>query len=292
MVIFLFTKGNQLKGACAANEWSVSKESILLFTNFFILFLLALVFIGTISPLLVEAIKGTKISIQQPFFNAFAPWIGVSLVCLVGVGNLMRWKNGKIDSPLFGLLLPFVFALLLTESLNLQRHFEFKVFAIYVIVIWSCLVLLVDLVFRLNKLNWHGSLLLKYNRSYLGSVISHIGFLTAMLGFSGSYTDINAQVNLKLHESTTFQGYTLTNEGLGYKQEYNAQYVVAKIKAIENATGDVWNITPMRSKFNNNEQWFHEVGIHSVVCRFPSHSFPDMWGSAVLWPRPPSVGDG
>lgn len=260
----IFIQGNKLKGACVANEWSFSKESALLFTNFFILFLLALVFIGTISPLLIEAIKGTKISIQQPFFNAFAPWIGMSLVSLVGLGNIIRWRNGKIDNPILELLFPFICSLILTLLLNIQRHFDTKVFIIYLIVLWSCCVLIVDLFTRLKKMNWHAIALLKYNRSYLGSLIAHLGFLIAMLGFSGGYTDIAANVTLKLNESTSFQGYTIVNEGLGYKQEYNVQYVVAKLKSIRDSTGEVTMINPMRSKFTNNEQWFNEVGVYST----------------------------
>jgi len=98
LLLLVGLRGHLLQGAAQAQTWVVSKESALLFTNFFLLFLLALVCIGTLLPLIVEAVRGVKISIQQPFFNAFAPWIGVGLVALLGVGNLMGVKS-KIQLP-------------------------------------------------------------------------------------------------------------------------------------------------------------------------------------------------
>jgi cytochrome c-type biogenesis protein CcmH/NrfF len=56
----------------------------------------------------------------------------------------------------------------------------------------------------------------------------------------------------------------MTNEGLGYQRDYNAQFVVAKLKTRDDKTGEQFLITPMRSKFSHDEQWFNEIGIHST----------------------------
>nr|BFD32841.1 heme lyase CcmF/NrfE family subunit [Pigmentibacter ruber] len=272
-VVFLLTlttglvllRGYLLPGAAKANDWRVSKESALLFTIFFFLFLLALVFIGTILPLVVEATRGIKISIQQPFFNAFAPWIGFGLVLLLGIGNLFRWKNGKIPNPIYCLLLPFILAGALTYFIKLEHALDFKNTIAFQIIIWTSLVLIMDLIYKLKALRWNTKLFIIYNRPYLGSIIIHLGFLCAIAGFIGNYRGVSAEVNLKLHESTEFNGYILKNEGLGYNREYNAQYVINKIKAVKQDSKEEVFILPMRSKFTNNEQWFNEIGIHSTI---------------------------
>lgn len=261
----VFLRGQILPGAAKANEWRVAKESVLLFTIFFLLFLLALVFIGTILPLVVEATRGIKISIQQPFFNAFAPWIGFGLVLLLGIGNLMRWKNGKIDSPIYCLLIPFIVASLFTFFIWKIHALDLKNAIAFQIIIWTAFVLIMDLIYKLKSLRWNAKLILIYNRPYLGALVIHLGFLCAIAGFLGNYRGLSAEVHLKLNESTSFNGYTIKNEGLGYNREYNAQYVIGKLKAINEKNKDEIMIYPMRSKFTNNEQWFNEIGIYSTI---------------------------
>ena len=47
-------------------------------------------------PIVSEWMTGQRISIQAPYFNAFAPWIGLGLVLTIAIGNLMRYQTDKI----------------------------------------------------------------------------------------------------------------------------------------------------------------------------------------------------
>ncbi len=263
-ITLIFTRGFLLEGACKTNEWKQAKETTLLFTNFFLLFLLALVFIGTILPLVVEALRGIKISIQQPFFNSFAPWIGLGFVSILGIGNLMKWKTGKIEDPISCIAFPAIWAFILTLCFHFQKNLDLKVTFAYFMIFWSCFTLIMDIVFKLKEMRWNGMAFLKFNRSYLGAIIIHLGFLMALLGFTGNYQTTSAEVNLNLHQSTHFQGYKITNNGLSYKAEYNVQYVGANLTAVDDFSKESIVISPTRSKFTNNEQWFNEIGVHST----------------------------
>jgi cytochrome c-type biogenesis protein CcmF len=259
----VFSRGSLLQGAGRTNAWVLSKESTLLFTDFFLLFLLALVGVGTLLPLIVEAVRGVKISIQQPFFNAFAPWIGVGLVAILGVGNLMRWRNGKIDDPVASLAFPAVWATLLTALLAWRKELDVRSTIGFFLVIWTAGTLVMDLVFKLKAIRWNGKAFLKFNRPYLGAWIAHMGFLVAIAGFLGAYRGIEQQTTLDLGQSTEFFGYTLTNRGLEFGQAYNYQNVKARIEAV-NRDGDATTILPMRSKYTNKEEWLNEIGVHST----------------------------
>ena len=263
-LLLIFLRGYLLEGAAKINEWRVSKETSLLFTIFFLLFLLAIVFIGTILPLVVEAIKGVKISIQQPFFNAFLPWIGMGFVSILGVGNLMKWKTGKIDDPISCLLYPAFWSLCLTLALTYQKGLNVKVSIAYFMVFWTAFVLIMDLLYKLKSLHWKTGAFLKYQRAYLGALIIHLGFLMAILGFTGNLQMSSAEVNLNLHQSTTFHGYKITNNGLTYSSEYNVQTVGGVLNATNLDTKETVLISPMRRKFTNNEQWFNEIGVYST----------------------------
>jgi len=263
LIFLIATRGHLLQGAARAQTWTVSKESALLFTNFFLLFLLALVCIGTLLPLIVEAVRGVKISIQQPFFNAFAPWIGIGLVALVGVGNLMRWRSGKIQDPVAGLLYPALWSAALTAVLAWHKALDVRSTVGYLLILWTAFVMIMDLVFKLKAIRWNGQVFLKFNRPYLGSWIAHLGFLLAISGFLGGYRGIQAEARLATNESTQFYGYTLTYRGMKYAKEYNATYASAVIEA-KNESGEIVEVNPTRSKYTNKEEWLNEIGIHST----------------------------
>ncbi len=133
------------------------------------------------------------------------------------------------------------------------------------IILWTAFVLIIDLIYKLKSLRWNAKLMLIYNRPYLGALVIHLGFLCAIAGFLGNYRGLAAEVQLKLNETTFFNGYTIKNEGLGYTREYNAQYVIGKLKAVNENNKEEITIYPMRSKFTNNEQWFNEIGIYSTL---------------------------
>ncbi len=263
-VLTLITvRGHLLQGAARSNTWALSKESALLFTNYFLLFLLALVLIGTLLPLIVEALRGEKISIQQPFFNAFAPWIGVGLVSIVGVGNLLRWRNGKIDDAVASILMPLLWSIVLTSCLYFRKNLDVRSTIGFFLIIWNAGILIMDLFFKLKTMRFNGNLFLRFNRPYLGSWIAHMGFLVAIAGFIGHYRSLEAHTTLQLGESTSFYGYTFTNKGLTYSREYNYQLVGATVEA-KDANGNISVIQPFRSKYTNKEDWLNEIGIEST----------------------------
>jgi cytochrome c-type biogenesis protein CcmF len=263
LLVLITTRGHLLQGAAQVQTWTVSKESALLFTNFFLLFLLALVCVGTLLPLIVEAIRGVKISVQQPFFNAFTPWIGVGLVGLLGVGNLMRWRNGKIEDPVAGLLFPALWSVILTVALTVHKGLDLRSALGFGLILWTGFVMIMDLVYRLKNLRWNTSVLLKYNRPYLGSWVVHLGFLVAIAGFLGGYRGIQAETVLRHNESTEFYGYTLTNRGMQFSQDYNATLATAMVEA-RDPQGHVTVVNPIRSKYTNKDEWLNEIGIHST----------------------------
>lgn len=256
-------RGHYLQGAARANTWVASKESALLFTNFFLLFLLALVLIGTLAPLIVEAVRGVKISIQQPFFNAFVPWVGLGLVAMLGVGNLARWRTGKIDDPIASILFPALWSIAITATLTIVKSLDVKSVIGYFFILWSAGSLIMDLVYKLRILKWNGRVFLKFNRPYLGSWIVHMGFLLAVAGFLGGYRGYEANSVLKPGESANFYGYTITNNGLGMKEGSNERRVYANLTT-RDEKGNEFVVQPEKAKYSNSEQWYNEIGIYST----------------------------
>jgi len=74
----------------------ISREGALVLNNLFLTTATATVLIGTLYPLLVEAISGDKISVGAPFFDmTFGPLM-VPLLLAVPFGPLLAWKRGDL----------------------------------------------------------------------------------------------------------------------------------------------------------------------------------------------------
>ena len=71
----------------------VSREAALIGNNLLLTVILGVVFVGTLYPLFVEAVTGTKLSVGAPYFNAVAGPLALILAILVGIGPLLSWRR-------------------------------------------------------------------------------------------------------------------------------------------------------------------------------------------------------
>jgi cytochrome c-type biogenesis protein CcmF len=72
----------------------VSREASLVVNNLLLSVILGLVFIGTLYPLLTQAL-GHEISVGPPYFNTAAGPIALALVALMSLGPLLRWRRDR-----------------------------------------------------------------------------------------------------------------------------------------------------------------------------------------------------
>jgi len=77
----------------------VSRETGLVINNLLLSVVLAIVLLGTLYPLFVEAVSGEKLSVGAPYFNAVAGPLALVLAVLVGIGPLLAWRHER--RPIF-----------------------------------------------------------------------------------------------------------------------------------------------------------------------------------------------
>jgi cytochrome c-type biogenesis protein CcmF len=73
----------------------VSRETGLVINNLLLSVILGIVFLGTLYPLIMEAISGEKLSVGAPYFDAVAGPLALILAVLVGVGPLLSWRRER-----------------------------------------------------------------------------------------------------------------------------------------------------------------------------------------------------
>jgi cytochrome c biogenesis factor len=66
---------------------------VFLLNNLFLTAVMLTVLVGTLYPLIAEAVRGVKVSVGQPFFNRMAVPAMVSLIFLMGVGPSLPWGS-------------------------------------------------------------------------------------------------------------------------------------------------------------------------------------------------------
>ena len=74
-----------------------SREAALVGNNLLLTVILGVVFVGTLYPLFVEAVTGTKLSVGAPYFNAVAGPLALILAILVCIGPLLNWRRDSGD---------------------------------------------------------------------------------------------------------------------------------------------------------------------------------------------------
>ena len=87
----------------------VSREAGIVVNNLLLTVILGIVFIGTLYPLMAEAVSGEKISVGAPYFNAVAGPLAILLGILLAVGPLLSWRQER-RPILRKLALPALFA--------------------------------------------------------------------------------------------------------------------------------------------------------------------------------------
>ena len=83
----------------------ISRESALVLNNLLLTVTAAIVFTGTLYPLMLEAVTGEKISVGAPFFDRTAGPLLLFLLIVMPAGPLLAWKRGDIRGVAERLLL-------------------------------------------------------------------------------------------------------------------------------------------------------------------------------------------
>jgi cytochrome c-type biogenesis protein CcmF len=78
----------------------ISREGGLLLNNLLLATACATVLLGTLYPLLLEAVGGPKISVGPPYFNATFVPLMVPLLLAVPIGTMLAWKRGDLAGVL------------------------------------------------------------------------------------------------------------------------------------------------------------------------------------------------
>jgi cytochrome c-type biogenesis protein CcmF len=95
-------------------EGAASREAMFLVNNLIFVLLTFTVLIGTVFPLVVEAVKGKQMSVGRPYFDSMTVPLGALLLFVLGVGPALPWGRANAAQVKKALLPPILGAILFT----------------------------------------------------------------------------------------------------------------------------------------------------------------------------------
>ena len=102
-----------------------SKETFILVNNWFMMFYLITVLLGTIYPIFTDVLTGNKISVGPPFYNMVIIPIVVIFLLIMAIGPKVKWIKEKFEN-----LKNYLFILLGSILINFLIIFLFKSYSI------------------------------------------------------------------------------------------------------------------------------------------------------------------
>jgi cytochrome c-type biogenesis protein CcmF len=109
-VFFLFQKENNKN---SNNFFWLSRETSVLLNNWFMMYFLSVVLIGTIYPIFLDVISSEKISVGPPFYQKLiAPFL-LPFLLFMSLGPRLKWIKSKIENK-SSLIITFIISVLLT----------------------------------------------------------------------------------------------------------------------------------------------------------------------------------
>jgi len=94
-----------------AEDSVMAREGAFLLNNLLLVTFTFTVLIGTLFPIIAEAVRGVKVSVGEPYFNRMAVPICLGLLFLMGVGPALPWGRSDRRSLRRALLVPLPAAL-------------------------------------------------------------------------------------------------------------------------------------------------------------------------------------
>lgn len=155
----------------------VSRETALLLNNVILVVAMLIVLLGTLYPLVADALQWGKVSVGPPYFNFFFIPLMALLLLLMPIGAALKWKEdtlGQRRNRLCGILALCIAAAILF-SFAYEGGLNLQTVASITVVVWLWCLTLLDVHHQSRHSNSFWSGVAKLSRSYKGMVIAHIG---------------------------------------------------------------------------------------------------------------------
>ena len=246
-------------------ESTVSREAAIVGNNMLLLAATAIILLGTVLPLVVEALTGDQITVGGPYFQSALAPVFLLVLVLAGTAPLLPWRAVNRERAIRRLRVPVLAAALVvvgTAALGLRDLYAVAGFGAATLVLVSNGQ---EIASGLAVGRRHGGVLrtlARGRRRYAGLTV-HIGLALLAIGITASSNLAEqTQVTLRTGQSTVFADRTLRYAGLETDQQAQRTVLTARV--------DVSGSGPLTPRMNLYPAATEPIGspsIHRGVLR-------------------------
>lgn len=302
---------------------ALSRESAFLVNNLLFAVFTFTVLLGTVFPLVTEAVRGVKVSVGEPYFNRMAVPIGLMLVFLMGVGPVLPWGRPRLRILARDFMLPIATALVtfgvLWLVLDKKDPLALATFALcgFAAAVQVRELIQPGLVRAAQRGDgalssiWRS---LQGNRRRSGGFVVHLGIIAIAAAIAGSahYRQMGEK-SLAVGESMQLGDYTLTLQEVSADKEEHRVAVIAHVQVSQNGK-ELRSMSPRLNYYPSQREpvgtphvvtlgqtdlylsmlSFEKDGSHAAIRAYVIPMVPWIWwsipalviGSVIsLWPR-------
>ena len=234
--IFIFIFFHSEKEKLENNFFWLSKETSILVNNWFMMYFLSVVLIGTIYPIFLEVITANKISVGPPFYNKLILPFLIPFLIAMAIGPNLNWVKSDFKDK-FYMTIFFIISFLL--SALIIKQFDIN-FLINTILVTSAFFLF----FSTSR-----EFFVKRFRN-LSQNIAHFGFSLLILSILFNNIFSNEVItNLKIGETFETEKFTINFENIEQEDEKNFKAIIGKF-SVQNLDGSSDILNPELRIYN------------------------------------------
>ena len=253
----------------------LSRETLLLGNNVLLLVACAAVLLGTLYPLVLDALGKGKISVGPPYFDAvFAPLMA-PVVFLMGVGPMARWKQAELPDLAVRLRWAAVVTVLATGlSAWIAERISFMSVLGMMLGWWIVASVLTDLWERVSPKGQGLGMMLRRTsqlpRATMGMMVAHLGVAVFIFGVTIVKThEVERDVKMKPGDATTIGNLRFTLKEFKEVQGPNYQAVRGLVDVTDISRGDrvVARMEPEKRVYRVQTMPMTEAAIRTGLVR-------------------------
>ena len=251
--IFIFLFFYKSEKTTTNSFFWLSKETSILINNWFMMYFLSVVLIGTTYPIFLEVLSSEKISVGPPFYNKLIIPFLVPFLLAMAIGPKLKWIKSELENKL-NLILFLIISLLL--SIFIIRNLDIN-FLINTILVTSAFYLfLITLKDFFSK---------KFKN--LSQNLAHFSFSLLILSILfNNFLSTEIITNLKINETYENDALKINFEGIEQRDEQNFKAIIGKF-VIEHSGGQTDIMQPELRIYNQPNIITSEADIKTTLYK-------------------------
>ncbi len=234
--LFIFFFFHKNKDEKKYNFFWLSKEASILVNNWFMMYFLTVILIGTIYPIFLEVINSEKISVGPPFYNKLLIPFLIPFLFTMAIGPKLKWVKSDLKDKFYlivFLIISFLLSFFIIKYLNIG-------FLINTILLTSSFYL-----FFITIRDFFIKKFINFSQN-----LAHFGFSLLILSILlNNIFSTEVITNLKVGETFQSQKIQIEFESINKKNVDNYDAITGKFK-IENSNGDIEILKPELRIYN------------------------------------------